>query len=195
MITTLSLTGKNSYNRLTISGKQSSKEHISLEIKKIKIFILNNLIIPLLSKQWKVLNENLICLSRISKKIDYYYDIYKLDDLVIYRELLKIFDFVRFQNDELETLEKQSLNNMNVSNVNNPLNVVNMNLTTMIHKTHTIIKLKPEYEIYDLILGKPNKKSGDNYNEEIIKYIEKLLLKCDISFNKIKETILKKFCE
>ena len=175
MITTLSLTGKNSYNRLTISGKQTSKEHISLEIKKIKLLILNKLIFPLLSKQWKVLNENLICLSGINKKLDYYYNIYKLDDLVIYKELLKIFDFIRFQNDELESLEKQMLSNINISNVNNPTNVVNMNLSTLIHKTNTIIKLKPEYEIYDLILGKPNKKTGESYNEEIIKHIEKFL--------------------
>lgn len=195
MITTLSLTGKNSYNLLTISGKQTSKEHISLEIKKIKILILNRLIFPLLSKQWKVLNENLICLSSINKKLDYYYNIYKLDDLVIYKELLKIFDFIRFQNDELESLEKQLLSNINISNVNNLTNVVNMSLSTMIHKTNTIIKLKPEYEIYDLILGKPNKKSNENYNEEIIKYIEKLLTNCDISFNKIREIIIKKFCE
>ena len=74
MDTTLSLTGKNLYNRLNLSGKKFSNETtIVLEIKKIKIHILNNLIIPLMSKQWKVLNENILCLNKLKKKLDYYY--------------------------------------------------------------------------------------------------------------------------
>jgi hypothetical protein len=64
----------------------------------------------------------------------------------------------------------------------------------MIYKT-AMIKLKPEYEIYNLILGKPNKKQDEIYIEAIIKDIEKLLLLENINFNKIKEFITKKYCE
>ena len=68
-----------------------------------------------------------------------------------------------------------------------------MNLSTMIYKTSTLLKLKPEYEIYDLILGKPDKKLKQKYNDEIITCIEKLLCIDNINFNKIKNTVTQKF--
>jgi hypothetical protein len=187
MISTLSLTGKQTNNRLNLFGKDISNEQpILSSIKRIKILILNKLILPLISKQWSVLNENLICLDKIKKKLDYYYDIYKLDDLVIYKEILKAFELIIGEHQQLEYLEKKIYTDQNNSS--------NMNFSTLVYKT-TMIRLKPEYELYDLILGKPDKKLNQKYNGEIISCIEKLLLIDDISFNKIKEIIIKKYCD
>jgi len=189
MDTTLSLTGKNLYNRLSLSGKQFSNDTtIVLEIKKIKIHILNNLIIPLVSKQWKVLNENILCLNKIKKKLDYYYDMYKLDELLIYKEIMLFFDYIICQNQQLVNLERKLYLNTNQGDEN-----INTNFSTMIYTTNTIIKLKPEYELYNLILGKPDKKLNQKYNGSIISSIQNMLTDDNITFNIIKETIIKKY--
>jgi len=189
MDTTLSLTGKNLYNRLNLSGKKFSNETtIVLEIKKIKIHILNNLIIPLMSKQWKVLNENILCLNKIKNKLDYYYDMYKLDELLIYKEMLLFFDYIICQNQQLVNLERKLYLNTNEGDEN-----TNTNFSTMVYTTNTIIKLKPEYELYNLILGKPDKKLNQKYNGSIISSIQKMLTDDNITFNIIKETIIKKY--
>jgi len=189
MDTTLSLTGKNLYNRLNLSGKKFSNETtIVLEIKKIKIHILNNLIIPLMSKQWKVLNENILCLNKLKKKLDYYYDMYKLDELLIYKEIMLLFDYIICQNQQLVNLEQKFYLNTNQGDGN-----INTNFSTMIYTTNTIIKLKPEYELYNLILGKPDKKLNQQYNSDIVLNIKKLLTNDNINFNIIKETIIKKY--
>ena len=144
MTSTLSLTGKKSYNKLTLSGKSyNSEQNIPLEIKKIKILILNNLIIPVITKQWKILNENLFCIEKAKRRIDYYYETYKLDDLSIYKEIIKAFELVICEHQQLEDLEKKMYSS-------------NKDLSTMIYKT-AMVRLKPEYEIYDNVLGKPDR--------------------------------------
>jgi hypothetical protein len=183
MFTTLSLSGKKTYNTLNISGKQLflGQSKISEEINNFKISILNNFIFPLLSKDWQSLNENIYSLDKLKKNLDIYYDNYKLDDLIIYKEVINAIEYIVFEHKELESLEKKIYGETT-------------NLSTMIYKT-VMIKLKPEYEIYNLILGKPNKALNEIYVEEIIKDIEKLLLQDNISFNKIKEFISKKYCD
>ena len=60
-MTSLSLTGKNEYNYNNLSGKKYvGSQNIPEDIKKIKQMVMNNLIIPLLSKQWNKLKENLM---------------------------------------------------------------------------------------------------------------------------------------
>jgi len=186
MTTTLSLSGKKTYNALALTGKPfSSNPTISTEIKKIKILFFNRLIIPLLSKQWKILYENLFCLDKVKNKLVYYYKNYKLDDLIMYIELIKAIELILSEHKELEELEKKVYASTSESS--------NISFSTMIYKT-SMIKLKPEYEIYNLILGPPNMKLQEKYNEEIIKHIEKLLLVDNITFNNIKNVIITKYC-
>jgi hypothetical protein len=181
MITTLSLTGKKSHNKNCLSGKDYMKEqNIPQEIKNIKILILNNLIIPLISKKWNILNENLFCIEKAKRKIDYYYNTFKFDDLIIYKEIIKAFELIICEHQQLEDLEKK-LYSGGIKD-----------FSTLIYKT-TMIKLKPEYEIYDTILGKPQRNLNQNYNEEIINDIQKLLTIDYINFNKIKEIISHKY--
>jgi hypothetical protein len=68
----------------------------------------------------------------------------------------------------------------------------NKDVLTLMYKT-TMIKLKPEYEIYDNILGKPERSLNQKYNEEIINVIQHLLNIDNINFNKIKEIISQKY--
>ena len=179
--TNISLTGNNSYNPINLTGAILTREkNIPADIKKIKILILNNLLIPLISKEWKTLNENLFCLEKAKKKINYYYDTYKLDDLLIYKEIIKAFEYFISEHQQLEDLERKIYG-------------TNETVSTMIYKT-TMIRLKPEYEIYNIIIGKPDRRKNEKYNEIIIKDIERLLRNDNINFNKIREIITNKYC-
>jgi hypothetical protein len=62
----------------------------------------------------------------------------------------------------------------------------------MIYKT-TMIRLLPEYEIYNSILGRPKRELSQKYNEEIIIDIKKMMTSEKITFNKIKEFIKNKY--
>jgi hypothetical protein len=65
-------------------------------------------------------------------------------------------------------------------------------LISMVYRT-TMIKLKPEYELYDNILGKPQRVKNEYYNEEIIKEIQKWMLLEDVSYQKIHDHIMEVF--
>jgi hypothetical protein len=61
-------------------------------------------------------------------------------------------------------------------------------IMTMVFKT-SMIKLLPEYEIYDSIFGKPKRELNEKYDEEIINTIQELLKEDDITYTKIKDYI------
>ena len=66
------------------------------------------------------------------------------------------------------------------------------NLINIIYKT-SMIKLKPEYDLYNLILGAPNIASGEDYNPEIINDILQMVGYVNTSFQKIQQGILAKW--
>ena len=190
MTTTLSLSGNNTYNPLNLSGQSIIVyPNIPLEINQLKSSIINKFIIPIKNKQWTTLHENLFTLNRIKTKINHYYDSFKTNDLLVYKELVDTFESIDTEHQKLEILN----NNMNnVNKTTDANNVSNLNFSTLAYKT-AMLKLKPEYEIYNLVIGKPNIRLQQKYNEYIIKDIEKLLSVDNITFSKIKEIITKKY--
>ena len=56
-----------------------------------------------------------------------------------------------------------------------------------------MIRLLPEYEIYNSVLGRPKSELNQKYNEEIIEDIKKMMTSETITFNKIKEFIKNKY--
>lgn len=176
----LSLTGKTYNNSVSLSGKPNISSYNNLfEITQIKIHILNNFIFPLISNQWEILEENLIFVEKIKNKLDYYYKIYHLEDIIIYKDIIKAIEIFLNEHNQLNDLEKKVYGDEKV-------------LSTMIYKT-AMIKLKPEYEIYNLIFGIPEKNKNQEYNEHIINDISKLLIINNINFNKIKNYIINKY--
>lgn len=175
----MNLTGKNSIHKLNLSGKNSFIENIPLEVKSLKIKIMNSIIIPLVSRQWKTLYENIFLINTFKKSIQFYYNNYKLEELIIYRDLLDILEILIGEHIQLENMEKQMYGRSE-------------NLTQMVYKT-TMIRLKPEYEVYDNIIGKPKREKNESYNEIIIKDIQLLLKNENITFNKIKDIISNKY--
>jgi len=167
----LNLLGKYSYNYNYNFGSAN------LKIKKLKDRILNNYLIPLVSKQWDVLKENMYFIDEMQKKIQYHYDIYKSDELVAYNELLKVFKVL---------IEKQKLLEDYDENRNGKRDP--NEIMTMIFKT-SMIKLLPEYEIYDSIFGRPKRELNEKYDNIVIDKIKELLKEDDITYKKIKEYV------
>jgi hypothetical protein len=167
----LNLSGKYSYNYNHNYSSGNTK------IKKLKDRILNNYLIPLVSKQWDVLKENMYFIDEVQKKIQYYNDIYKSDELVAYNEMLKVFKIL---------IEKQKLLEDYDENRNGKRDP--NEIMTMIFKT-SMIKLLPGYEIYDSIFGRPKRELNQKYDDDVIKTIKNLLKEDDITYKKIKEYV------
>lgn len=174
------LNGKSIINITNLTGKSQyeNSNKISYKIKILLDRIVKDYIIPLFSEQWEVLNENVFFISDIQNKLKVYYDIYKTDTLLVYYELLKVIDIlIKEHNLLIDSESKYTVKK-------DPNNVVNM-----VYKT-TMIKLLPEYEIYDSILGKPNRSKKETYDETIIDKIKYLMSLNNINYQRIKEHIM-----
>lgn len=167
----LNLLGKYSYNYNYNYSSTNSK------IKKLKERILNNYLIPLVSKQWDVLKENIYFIDDIQNKIKYQSDINKSDELVPYNEMLKVFKVLIEKQKLLEDYDEKMNGNRDSNEI-----------MTMVFKT-SMIKLLPEYEIYDSIFGKPKRELNEKYDDDVINKIKELLKEDDITYKKIKEQV------
>lgn len=172
---TINLSGKNYHYNYNYGNKQSL---INIKVKNIKDKIIQNYLIPLFSKQWTVLEENIFLIDEIVNKINYYYDLYKINELLVYIELLKVLKILI---DNYKLLESYN----GTSNGKRDKNEV----MSMVFKT-SMIRLLPEYEIYDSILGKPKRDFGESYDVTIINHIKNLLTFDDITYQKIKAVVV-----
>jgi len=177
------LTGTIFYgNNLNLSGKyiynyNYNNTSTNLKIKRLKDRILNNYLIPLVSKQWSVLKENIYFIDEIQNKIKYHTEIYKTDELVAYNDMLKVFKVLIEKQKLLEDYDASTNGNRDSNEI-----------MTMVFKT-SMIKLLPEYEIYDSIFGKPKRDLNEKYDDDIINKIKELLKEDDITYRKIKEQV------
>ena len=179
--TSFSLTGKNTMNCLALNEFRNRLNNMTrIEIENLKIMIMNLIIIPFLTKNWKKLIENICFIDNINNKINECLKLYGNDEnLLLYKNLLSAFELLIIQYMEIENLEKFFRDDCeNVSNI--------------VFKT-TMIRLKAEYELYNLILGKPKLLEGEKYNVNIINDIISLLKLEETNFDKIKSFILSKY--
>lgn len=174
----LTLSGKDVANKWNLTGKTNSIEsNIPLEIKNLKIRIMNTCLFPLLSKQWKTVKNNMFLIDSFKKKINFYYNSFKLDELLLYRDIINICEVYVLQSSQLEETEKRIYNSIDSNKT-----IPNISL---VYET-TMIKLKPEYELYDSIFGKPTRANKQTYHDDRIKEIQKLMIMDNITFDKIK---------
>ena len=179
---THSLTGFNKINKIKLSGKNEGVYNkTSYKIKLLKDNIINTYLVPLCSKQWDILNENLYFIEHYSQQLISFYKTYKLDELLVYIELLKILKLLLDKHNLLIDVESQ--HNMK----RDPNEVV-----SMIYNT-SMIRLLPEYEIYNSILGRPNREKKESYNELAIIDIKKCIQLENTTFQKIKDYIEHKY--
>jgi hypothetical protein len=179
---TASLSGKKTSNPAYLGGTfELGGETIPNPVKEIQQLIMENIVLPLVSSKWKTIEENLFLVDLLNVKMDYYLKIYpKIPSLQIYKDVLAIYKNVLNEHIQLRNLE----NGMYGSCTDNLINIV--------YKT-AMINLKPEYSLYNLILGSPDIANGKGYNQDIINDILELLSLNNINYQKIKETIIKKW--
>lgn len=189
-----SLTGHTHFNFNNLKGTHMNQtQPIPIKIKKIKERIVTDYLIPIFTNQWSTINENICFIENIQKNINYYYKTYKLDELGIYVELLKI---IRILMDNKETIVnyENKITNKSINKSNNQTNQTNNTISndvvSILFNT-TKIRLRPEYEIYDSIIGKPNKELNETYSNDIIWIIKKQLEQENMTYQKIKETVEK----
>lgn len=172
-----SLTGKKSGIALNLTGKtqySSNSTKTPHYITKLKQIIFDRYITPILSKNWKVLKENLFQINDIIKRVDIYYETTKDESLIVYKYMLQVISGTINTTDELSTLEGRLFDNgKDVAK-----------LTIKIPR----IRLKPEMELYNLILGKPE---NNLYDKKILEYISELLKTEYIAFSEIEDKIKK----
>jgi len=178
--TTISLSGRQtSSNLLKLSGK-ITQTIVPTYISNIQINIMNNIILPMVNSQWQTLQQNLFLIETLKPKLALYYSVYKLPELLVYQNILSICSNLMNEHLQLTDLEKQFYG----STLNNVTNIV--------YKT-TMINLKPEYSLYNMILGPPKFASGESYNPAIIAEIQSMLLVQNVDYSLIKADILYKF--
>ena len=177
---TQSLMGKNILNCNNLFGKNDcGQKGIPFEVRSLKIQIINNIILPLISKQWIQLYENMFFLENMKLKLDRYYQLYKMEDLLLYKDIIRAFENVLNEHTQLTDLEKTIHATKGEE------------FTSIVYKT-TMIRLKPEYELYDAIFGKPKRDKNQVYNDDTIQLIQHLLNQNNVTFKKIKEQVLSK---
>jgi hypothetical protein len=181
----LTLSGKDGTNKWNLTGKNSSIEpNLPIEIKNLKIRIMNTLLLPLLSKQWKIMKNNMFLIDSFKQKINFYYDSFKLEEILLYKEIINLCEIFVLQSAQLEETEKRIYG----SNIN----AKNKQTISLVYET-TIIKLKPEYEIYDSIFGKPTRQNKQTYSDDIIIDIQKMMVKDNITYEIMKNYLEKKY--
>lgn len=179
---TSNLNGYSIYHPINLSGKPIfSKQSPSFIMKSIKTKIISLFLVPLFSNQWGVLIENVLLIDNYVCQLNDLYQTYKLDELKLYLELLKVIKIVCHEHTQL----------LDVENNGNYLKDSN-NVLSMVYKT-TSIKLLPEYEIYNSLFERPKKENNESYDNDIINDIKQLLKKKQITYVKIKQFILNKY--
>jgi hypothetical protein len=178
----LTLSGKKqSSNLLKLSGK-NTQPILPAFIQEIEINIMNNIIIPMVNSHWAILKQNLFLVELLKPRLALYYAIYKLPELLVYQNALTICSNVLNEHIQLADLEKAQYG----ASVNN--------MTNIVYKT-SMINLKPDYSLYNMILGRPDFAGGERYNQDVLDDIRRLLTSQNVNYNIISAFIMKKFAK
>lgn len=167
-------------NSLTLKGTTNGNIEEPPEVRSFKIMIYDMLILPYMASNWKKLTENIIFLDNITNKLNYFLSLFPKNELLLlYKDIIAAFETIALQHMELNALESY-------------LSCGENDTSTIIFKT-SMIRLRPEYELYNLILGKPNLKGGEVYNQAVIDDILSILDLGELSFDRISEFISNKY--
>ena len=178
----ISLKGKDVNSCHNLLGRESYiceiNREVPEEIKILKKTIINQFIIPLCKSNWIEIKENMFNLARLQNRLKILKQKYQENDLEFYNQILE-FIIITFS----EHLNLQNLENKVYGGSKS-------NAASFIQKIK-YIRLKAEYELYNIILGKPNFKEKEKYRDEVIERLRDLLKNENIGFKEINSEISK----
>lgn len=173
-MSSLSLTGRAINNALSLTGKSCNYQNKSpFYVIKYKKYMFDRFINPILSKRWDLLRQNSFQINRFIEKAKYYYNLTNDDNILLYEHMLQIVKLSLDNNDELNRLEENLFGN------NNSVAQLSIKIPR--------IRLSPQYELYNMIIGKP---VNNKYDDTIINHINNLLRKEYISYEQIEKEVL-----
>lgn len=173
----MSLSGKSKSNASMISlhGKGSNQDDSLYipEFHSIKISCINIFLLPLQSDNWSIPLENRFLLDIHKQKLNNLQLFFKHEEVNHYLEIISLLQLL------LPIYEKWKKENPDTKS-----DVISMVYTT------TMLKIKPEYEIYHQLLGKPNRLLNETYNSKTLLNIQSWMKEENINLEKIKQRLL-----
>ena len=128
---------------------------------------MNLFIIPIINSQWQIVAQNMFILEKLKRNISYF------KDCEFFEMVLNLVESVLQEHNEIIELERKIYGK-------------GKEVGSILYKTR-MIKLKAEYEMYNMILGRP--KDGEKYNQFIIDLIRRRICEENISYDLIKKEI------
>lgn len=189
-MSTLSLTGRNLLNKSSLSGNMyEQKQFVTPDVTEFINTVNNLYIIPHSNQNWDILRENMTFIEFVEYRLKTLLTIYNDNQTL---KNLKLFLNI------LNDLYNKHIEIINLENQITGENEVNKNMTIMnLRYKLPFIRLKPEYEIYNLIFDIKSNTNGNlsfnNYNQNIINDISIQLTKERFNFKNIKQNILNKY--
>lgn len=170
MNSSISLTGQNINNPLTLTGiSKTYGNNTNYIVKRIKEKIFSLFIKPLYNSNWNIINQNMFRSDEIIIKLEKFNKLYPYEDLEIYLIILNtIIDL-----------------NSEYHKFNETLYGSTENIAQLVQNVPSI-RLTAEFELYNLIIGKPE---NYNYDTIIIEEIKRLLMDPNIEFDYIKKSL------
>ena len=170
----ISLTGRASNNQINLTGyEQTTRVSTNHHVRRFKTVVFDKFIGPLMRNDWTSLAQNYIVIDGLRERVEKYYKETGSDDLKMYSELLRlVMDmFVKHRYFENLGASGQEGNNM-------------AKLVAML----PALRLRPEYEIYNLIIGEPDE--DEYYDDTQIARIAQLIKDEEMTVDKIREIIV-----
>ena len=181
----VSLSGKGGGGGMGISlrGRPSLSfgpaEITTIAITEVKSRVIDSIIIPYMSQNWRCLEENMFLIELFRDEIDEIIARAPNSDMMIYKDLISVIEVSFMQQMEITYLEKRLYAGEDAA-------------ATLVVKLDSI-RMKPEMELYDLILGKPDLKKGCNYENAILTEIARLMKDRRANYANIRQYILHKY--
>lgn len=179
----VSLSGKTGFSGVSLRGRPGpsfgSAEITGIAIAEVKTRVIDSIIIPYMSQNWRCLEENMFLIELFRDEIDEIVARAPSSDMMIYKDLISVIEVSFMQQLEITYLEKRLYSGEEAA-------------ATLVVKLDAI-RMKPEMELYDLILGKPDLKKGCTYETDILNEIARLMKDRRANYANIRKYILHKY--
>lgn len=174
------LTGKRGSIVINLSGKQDIYEYQNKDGVQLKEWILQRFLMPILQGNWGFVRENAFFLDIAMKQIQNQNQNQSKnsEEWQFYKDVLDVIQHYIQEQAQWADLEKRATGSDSQET-----------MSSMVYRT-AMVKLRPEYEVYNAILGKPKFQRGEEYHEPTLQEIVKWIYKERVEFQHVKKRIL-----